>query len=345
MRVPAIISLLTAFLVAAAAPVRTPQPAQFPITFGTPRVIGAGEEFGSIIAAQVGPNGNVYALDHMNVRLVAFSPQGHVLWRFGRKGRGPGEFQVPYRLAVRDDNSVLVYDFGTREVTAVSARGEYLTRYAVPFRLRQVDDVVAPNSQEIIIVGTGGAGGGGAQLAAHRFQVQENRLKHVGSFAPLPVVRDPRVLGLWGAGSMNRMPDGELIYTRRLPYEIYGYSPSGQQRWRVRSPLRANGSPDDAYRIEQRGVTTQYSGSGGDVTRPLKTWKLADGRLLSSHRTRDRVHWDLLSPTGTLVGSWTPPEEWGSIVGFDPARRLVWLSGTRDDEPVLYQMTFSLRRS
>lgn len=84
----------------------------FPLTVTAVAVVGEEQDFGTIIAAKVGANGNVFALDHMNARLTAFSPDGRVLWRAGRSGRGPGEFQLPYRLDVAPNGEIFVYDLG-----------------------------------------------------------------------------------------------------------------------------------------------------------------------------------------------------------------------------------------
>lgn len=63
---------------------------------------------GGIDAVDVDADGNVYVLDARSSRLVAFSPDGTVLWRAGSAGEGPGELQDPAGMALDGAGSLFV---------------------------------------------------------------------------------------------------------------------------------------------------------------------------------------------------------------------------------------------
>src|ERR1051325_12021344 len=101
--------------------------ASFPLNIVASATFGEEAEFGSITAGTVGPTGNVYVVDHFKCSVVAFSPAGRMLWKVGRKGRGPGEYQIPYRITTTPSGTLLVFDLGTRDVTTLSQEGRFVS--------------------------------------------------------------------------------------------------------------------------------------------------------------------------------------------------------------------------
>lgn len=65
------------------------------------RIDGGEEGFGAIADVAVTRGGDtVYVLDRMSASVSAFRPDGRLLFRFGRKGGGPGEFRSVSRVMV-----------------------------------------------------------------------------------------------------------------------------------------------------------------------------------------------------------------------------------------------------
>jgi hypothetical protein len=307
------------------------------LTFGEEQIVGREVELGSVLAARVAPDGGVYALDHVNARIVAFAPDGQRRWILGRRGRGPGEFHTPYRLDVRRDGRIFIYDAGTAEVTAVSPEGRYLERYRLPFPLDQVDGLIALDDALLFSGTTTDPAASGN--AIHRFRIDGPELRHSGSFGPLPAVRDPMVLQVWGAGSLVRGSTGSIWYTRRLPYEVYRFDPSGRQRAVVRPPFRTRGTPDDAVLVERDTRRTTYSETGAYVEVPGPAWELSGGVLLVTRIRPNESFWDLFSVSGRYLVSQPVPERWSSVAGYDATRGVLWVAGTHQDQPVLYRVS------
>lgn len=313
---------------------------RLPVSFGTEQVVGRDVELGSVMAARVAPDGSVYALDHVNARIVAFGPDGRRKWSMGRQGRGPGEFQTPYRLDVRRDGTIFVYDIGSAEVTAVSPEGRYLDRYRLPFALDQVDALIALDDALLISGTTTEPAASGRGI--HRFRVDGPELRHAGSFGALPAVRDPMVLQVWGAGALVRGSTGSIWYTRRIPYELYRFDVSGRQRALIRPPFTTRGTPDDAVRIERDARRTSFSETGAYIEVPGPAFELPGGLLLVSRIRPGERFWDVFAVSGRFLGSHPIPERWSGIAGYDPARGVLWVTGTQDDEPVLYRVAVTL---
>ncbi|HEV7591099.1 MAG TPA: 6-bladed beta-propeller [Longimicrobium sp.] len=280
----------------------------------------------------------MYVLDHMNFRVTAFSPDGRVLWKVGRAGRGPGEFQLPYRLDVAPNGNIVVFDFGASEVTTLSPSGTFVGRVRLPFSFRQVDNLVALANGDLLISGFTTANDRVTQFGIHRFRVRGEQLEHIASFGPLPNARDREVLAHWGAGNVVRTSAGDLLYLLRLPYEVHRYDSGGRERavYRPRTPLRA--VPDDFVRIERTARGTAVSSAQPRLERLGSVLEVANRWVVASRIGPAGTTWDLFDVSGRLVASRAIPREWGALLGYDRARNVLWLAGTQDDAPVLLRL-------
>ena len=71
-------------------------------------------------------NGNVYVADSGNHRVQKYSPDGQLLTSYGRKGQGPGEFQMMGGVAVDEEGQMYVADRSTSRIKVLSAEGDEL---------------------------------------------------------------------------------------------------------------------------------------------------------------------------------------------------------------------------
>lgn len=317
----------------------------FPLHVEAVHAVGLDDELGSVMDAALAPNGRMYALDHINAQLVAYSPEGRLLWKRGGKGGGPGEFSLPYRLAVRSDGRILVYDLITGNFTAFSPDGAFIERTRLPFRVMKFDDFAALPAGDLVIAGVLDPARDGAGNGLHYFRVAEGGWTYVGSAGPLPPTQDPVVREHWGAGSVAVAGDGSLLYGPRLPYEIHRFAVDMRPRGIVRPPFRLPGRPDDVIRVERSGTRTAISRSDSRIEFPATFAEIFGGWLLAGRTSQGGPkYWDLFTPSGEHSGTRAIPAEWGAIVGYDEARGLLWLTGTADDVPVLLRLRISWAR-
>jgi len=74
--------------------------------------------------------GNVYVSDSGNHRIQKFSPDGEFLTSFGRKGQGPGEFQIMGGVAVDNEGQMYVTDRSTNRLKVLSPEGNEIKNIA-----------------------------------------------------------------------------------------------------------------------------------------------------------------------------------------------------------------------
>ncbi len=77
-----------------------------------------------------GSNGDIYVSDgYGNPRVVKYSADGKYLLQWGKRGSGPGEFQLPHNIVVDGRDRVYVTDRDNRRVEVFDATGKFLTEW------------------------------------------------------------------------------------------------------------------------------------------------------------------------------------------------------------------------
>ncbi len=76
------------------------------------------------------PAGDVYVTDgYGNARVVKFSPEGKFVREWGRKGTGPGEFNLPHAICLDDRGRVYVGDRENDRVQVFDPDGQFLAQW------------------------------------------------------------------------------------------------------------------------------------------------------------------------------------------------------------------------
>ena len=76
------------------------------------------------------PDGCFYVSDgYRNSRVVKFSPAGKYLFEWGRKGSGPGEFDIPHGLCLDEWGNVYVADRENRRIEVFDPAGRFLRQF------------------------------------------------------------------------------------------------------------------------------------------------------------------------------------------------------------------------
>ena len=83
---------------------------------------------GDVSAFAVDDSGEIFVADGFSARVLEFSPDGHFVRAFGRKGRGPGELELPFSLVLLGDTLLAVGNRGANSPVLFDRRsGAWVT--------------------------------------------------------------------------------------------------------------------------------------------------------------------------------------------------------------------------
>jgi len=82
--------------------------------------------FFSISGIEVDSDGNIYVLDGRARKIKVFNKDGKNIRSFGRKGQGPGEFQITNDIILTPDETIMILDRANLRLSFFSLEGELL---------------------------------------------------------------------------------------------------------------------------------------------------------------------------------------------------------------------------
>jgi len=101
------------------------------MTLGTKATRGEGPDlFAGPCDVAVAENGDIFVADgHFNARIVKFSKDGTFIKAWGRKGEGPGEFNLPHTLVIDSRGRLLVGDRSNNRIQIFDQDGTFLDQW------------------------------------------------------------------------------------------------------------------------------------------------------------------------------------------------------------------------
>ena len=104
----------------------------------------------------VGPNGDVYLVDGVNNRVIAFNRRGKIEFSFGKQGTGPGEFKHPLGIGISNQGKVFIADTGNHRIQIFDSKGNFLSMFTVRAGPKEKPsdpvDVLASNVKDYVYV-------------------------------------------------------------------------------------------------------------------------------------------------------------------------------------------------
>lgn len=302
------------------------------------RVIGRSAAISYVVSSTMDAHGNVYVLDPDNRQVLKFSPNGDLLWRSGQRGGGPGEYQLPSRLAVGPNGRVYVFDIARQGLTVLDSTGTFLSQKRFRLPVRNPDRMIVLADGRIVLSGIAEFVHG----AGHAVHVYSTDLEHERSFGEPPAVRDWEHARMWGVGGVTNGPDGTILFSRKIPYEISQFRPDGELVRRFQSSVRITHTPDDAF-VTSRSGPKAVTTLGADVPRPLPAVAIGAEFFLTGLGLREGSTRHLYSMTRGFLGTVPLPAEWEGVIGYDAVRGYLWGYGESDLEPVLFRARARVR--
>jgi sugar lactone lactonase YvrE len=101
------------------------------LTLGTKGVSGDGpNQFNGVTDVAIAPNGDIFVSDgHVNSRIVKFTADGKFVKTWGKKGSGPGEFNLPHSVVFDSRGRLLVADRSNRRIQLFDQDGTFLEEW------------------------------------------------------------------------------------------------------------------------------------------------------------------------------------------------------------------------
>jgi len=113
--------------------------------------------------------GNFYVLDWGDVDFKVFSPDGGLLRTFGKKGQGPGEFDIPAFFSLAADGRIFLLSGRQHQMIVLDGAGNYLSSFRLEgfCKALGVDDRNRVYYSQMLTPETGGGG---------EFELIQNRM-------------------------------------------------------------------------------------------------------------------------------------------------------------------------
>ena len=304
-----------------------------PLAGASVELVGRGLKLGLIVGTALAADGSVLLVDRGESRVLRVRPDGTLMATFGGPGDGPGEFRFPYRVAELSDGSVIVYDLAIRRFSEFGPTGKFRRRWSTSVDIATLDDVVPLDKRGFAISGILKDPKAG-HSAVHVF---DSTFQLVQSFGELPPSKSRVLLEQWGAGSLLTTSNGNLLFTRRIPYELYWFTPRGERQRFIKVPRPVSEAADVGFLVRSDGatVTTEVR---KDVAYPLSAAPLPGGHILAARMAGQEKFWDLVDEGGRLLWSGKAPTRLNYFIGSDEARNTLWFMGDVEEEPVLYRI-------
>jgi hypothetical protein len=257
--------------------------------------------------------------------VVCLDGGGKLLFKSGRKGQGPGEYEVPYRLTALPDGSLLVLDIGLQRLSRLDPRGKFVRSWLLPLQFRQINGMRALSDRVVAIAGYAPTAGLSADSGVHGFTMG-TELTHERSFGPLPTAVGRETWEYWGSGRIAAARGGGLLYVRGIPNDVYRYSTEGRLVRRIQPKAPVSPRTDDAYQITRLLSSESVSNSNVLVVTATTALQLGDSVLLmlrtgSKGGKIQELWWDAVDPaSGRLIASARLPPGFTvvDLVGMHP---------------------------
>lgn len=118
---------------------QTPVPRRFfKDTLVVQHTIGEGDdvELDRPVNLVVSSTGAIVFFEASDNQVKAYSPAGRLLWKVGRRGAGPGEFQSARMLTANASGDILVGDEDNARITVIDSAGHIRSQFPMPDELR-----------------------------------------------------------------------------------------------------------------------------------------------------------------------------------------------------------------
>jgi len=177
--------------------------------------------FGQISDAAFGPDQSIYVADLLNHHVRRFSFSGEFLGTFGRQGNGPGEFQWPWKVAVDENDTLVVWDQRHRRFTKFGPEGMLVGTFNAPGNWLVTSMHFSPEGNLVV-----GAFGPNETYGVHVIDPAGDVVRSFAS-VDLDGAIYPGMIGSLAGGYADAYAGG-VLYGHKSPYRIDFFTDTGE---------------------------------------------------------------------------------------------------------------------
>jgi len=180
--------------------------------------------FGGIVDVAIDSAGRILVVDHVDQVVRIFDSQGRKAGVMGGPGEGPGEFRLPYRIAIAPDGMVYVFDQYQGRLSEFDRELRFIRSLLLQPTLTAAD--LAVTADAIVMTGIDRLSRTDARVI-HVFGRSDGvRQRAFGRLLP---ARSPEVAREVGPGPFAIASDGRIWYATPGPYAIEVYARTGER--------------------------------------------------------------------------------------------------------------------
>ncbi len=184
-----------------------------------------------IRSVQVDGEENIYVLDLEDIRVKVFDKNGKGLRIFGKKGQGPGEFQLPYRMYLISGKELMFYDISNKRISFYSLAGKCLREISTVTQM--FERTIADSKGNIIgyffIPG---------ERYVHELKKFDPKLNPIMTIVTVEEQRTPYVIEMVDTSLQFRVLENDnIVWSHPSSYEISIIDPEGKT---LRKIMKAN---------------------------------------------------------------------------------------------------------
>jgi hypothetical protein len=177
--------------------------------------------FGQIWGAAFGPDRSIYVADGYGYHVRHYDAEGRLLRTIGRQGDGPGEFRLPWAVAVDDHHSLVVWDEAQRRFSWFTPEGMPLRTFRAQGHWVVASMRFTPESQLVV-----GGFGPGDSAAVHLFATDGRLVRSFGRIEVDDAIY-PGFIGSLAGGSVDAFGDG-FVLAHKSPFRLDFFSTDGR---------------------------------------------------------------------------------------------------------------------
>ena len=286
---------------------------------------GANDAFAQVMDATLDHAGRLLVADGQNHRVAVFDARGRFVGYFGRQGRGPGEMEAPWALAVDAHDSIFVWDDGLARISVFGPDLRFRRSFAAPPQWL-IDSMRFLPDGRLLVAAYGRNEPGGLHVVSREGRVER-------TFGPRPPQRDLAGFEASLLGGNVDVLGQTIVYSAKSPYEIWFFDLAGRPRGHCVGSRAWTTAPEDAVRTSNNGMQLQWRKYIHSAAVVALTDRLVLNQVLDP--VHDRAQLDLVTADCRLLRRTTTDVPLNVTAGV--GQRMVAVRNLEYPEVVVYE--------